>query len=205
MKKMIIFDCFGTLIEPPENMAYKKLLLNLNLDLSDMYLNLIKQNNFNWHDIAIKQGFNEKDANNMIAEFKSSIKRENEQVELYPNTLEILNLLKEDYALILISNLAEGYIPCVETKLSDFIPNRFYSCCLNMKKPNPNIFEHALNCYEKKHTKIQNDNIYVLDDNLNNIKTANILGMNGVLIHSNNSDNNIMKAKNITDFYHFLK
>lgn len=204
-KDLIIFDCFGTLLNIPQSTAYKKLIFDLNLDSKNFYLSLIMKNNFDWHSIALNQGLNEEQARSLLRTFNELLAKENSLVTPYEHTLNVLESLRKKYTLVLISNLAEGYIPCVERLLSKQLDKVFYSCDINMKKPDTDIFLHVINWHKNEIGEIEAKNIYLLDDKVANIITANSLGMNGVLIHTASDKKDIKKVNNIVDFYSILE
>jgi HAD superfamily hydrolase (TIGR01509 family) len=204
-KELIIFDCFGTLLNIPQATAYKKLISELNLNSKDFYLSLIMRNNFDWHSIALDQGLGEEQSRLILNQFNELLTNENSSVIPYKHTLSVLEALREKYTLVLLSNLAEGYIPCVENLLSKHLDKIFYSCDLNMKKPDINIFLHVLNWHKKEIGYIDTKNVYLLDDKIANIITANNLGMNGFLIHTGSEQENIKKVNTIVDFFNILE
>lgn len=204
-KDLIIFDCFGTLLNIPQSTAYKKLIFDLNLDSKKFYSSLIMKNSFDWYSIALNQGFSEEQASLALSQFNEILAIENSLVTPYEHTLNVLENLRKKYTLVLLSNLAEGYIPCVEKTLSKHLDKVFYSCDLNMKKPDVDIFLHVLNWHNSEVGNIEAKNIYLLDDKIQNIITANNLGINGFLIHSASDKKDIKKVNNIVDFYNILK
>ena len=81
------------------------------------------------------------------------------QTELFPNTFEILNYLKNKYNLHIITNGFEEVqnIKLKTSKLISFFDKIITSEKVNAKKPDPKIFKYALEQVNVKAEKYYND------------------------------------------------
>lgn len=99
-------------------------------------------------------------------------------VELPQHKLTMLNALKKDFKVLALSNTNSIHIRYVNDvllkggNLDDYFHYAHYSHDLGMRKPNRDIFEHILKLHQLTATEV-----FFMDDNVDNIATANALGI----------------------------
>lgn len=170
--ELIIFDCFGVIfgeIAPtfferyfsPEKAAEIKEKIFVPADLGEMSLDEI------FDAIAEETGF----------EKERVIKEWNELIVLDEKIVPVIEKLKEEYTIILLSNAPLGFVEKLmkDYKLEYLFDKIFISCNLKMSKPNPEIYLHCINSFDKKF-----DKIYMIDDNLKNLAPLPALGITPV-------------------------
>ncbi|MFC7391461.1 HAD family hydrolase [Scopulibacillus cellulosilyticus] len=101
---------------------------------------------------------------------------------LYPETLDVLKNLKEEYRLVLITNGApslQNHKLKTANELPPFFEKIIISGDFGKGKPDPALFEHAL-----AETGLKKDEAIMVGDNLNtDIKGANSAGMKSIWIN----------------------
>jgi putative hydrolase of the HAD superfamily len=99
-------------------------------------------------------------------------------VELPESKLRMLESLKENFTVLALSNTNAIHIHYVNTillsgrSLNSFFHHCYYSHEVGMRKPETRIYEHVLNDY-----KLNASQTIFLDDNIENIRAANTLGI----------------------------
>ena len=182
MKKAIIFDLYGTLIDikKKEN-PYGYLLSCLKDDsltnrkkvIEDVItsdLNAIK---------FISKVSTEGLLNNFSTrEFIAKLDAELENTECFPDTIDVLRRLSCKYKLYVLSNLATPYkYPYYNSEIDNYIENVFFSCEEKDKKPNPTFF-HSVVEYSGLH---KDDFLMIGDNPISDIKGAKNYGIDGIL------------------------
>lgn len=198
--KIIIFDCFGTLLQIPENNAYPNLIKKTKADKNLFVNDLMITMNFDWMEILK----NDENPNEIITEFNKDLEYENSIITPYPQTLNILNKLRKKFHIVLLSNLSEGYIPSIEKNLRSHMDFIYYSCEIGKKKPNIDCFIHVIEDLENKIGKINRESVFLVDDKVKNISAFNKTGGTGFLIHTKSDDASIKKANDIVDFFNLV-
>lgn len=111
------------------------------------------------------------------------------------NMVNLINNLWENYNIYIISNITRtGFIMCNKEleKSNCRIDRKFASCYIHSRKPDPEIYLHAL----RKTKSHANETIFI-DDKKNNIDAAIKLGMNGILFSNLNQLIQDLKKLNI--------
>ncbi|MFA6524892.1 MAG: HAD-IA family hydrolase [Patescibacteria group bacterium] len=101
-----------------------------------------------------------------------------------PETIELINALKPNYKLGLLSSTSEwdfefGFKPLIDVSIFDSITLTYQ---LGIKKPDPKLFHDALN----KLSVAPNETAYI-DDLPETIEVANNLGIHGILFTGNDT------------------
>jgi len=97
-------------------------------------------------------------------------------VGLFPGARDLLQQLREDYRLAILTNTNELHWPRFidEFQLPDYIEHIFASHQLAMAKPEPGIYQHVINTLNMEPSRI-----LFLDDNSGNVEAARLLGIEG--------------------------
>lgn len=196
---LIIFDCFGTLLNPPKNKAYKRFFDRINIPLPYVYDMVLTNKDIDWgrEIYKINPFLNVKD--DWIEDLQYDLKMENMDVSPYPNTFEILELLRKDFTIVLLSNLAQGYEEPINNLLTEHMDKTFYSFDIGVKKPDIESFQCVVDWYHENLT-LSNKNIFMVDDKLANVLQGQSLGFGSYLIHKNPIKNEISYIEDISEF-----
>lgn len=111
--------------------------------------------------------------------------------------LELLNKLKPNYRLFLLSNTNESHVLEFEKtlfashgykNLEPFFEKVYYSCRMNQRKPNADIFESVLN----ENNLIAEETLFI-DDSPQHVEGALTLGIKAMLLEKNNEVEDLLK------------
>ena len=111
--------------------------------------------------------------------------------------LELLSKLKPNYRLFLLSNTNESHVLEFEKtlvashgyqNLEPFFEKVYYSCRMNQRKPNADIFESVLN----ENNLIAEETLFI-DDSPQHVEGALTLGIKAMLLEKNNEVENLLK------------
>lgn len=103
--------------------------------------------------------------------------------------LDVLVKAKQQYNTYLLSNTNEAHIAVFEKNLyrehgvknfEDYFDKVYYSCRMNMRKPDQEIFEFVL----KENDLIPSETIFI-DDSIQHVKGAGACGINSYLLPKN--------------------
>lgn len=108
-------------------------------------------------------------------------------VSIPKGKLDLLLKLKEKYQVMILSNtnsihvdhIHDVMLPAVAqtSSFAPFVHEVYYSHHLNLRKPEPQIYEHVL----KTHGLVPEKTAF-LDDNIHNIEAAQALGIHSILV-----------------------
>lgn len=190
MSRTIIFDLGGVLLDLDFELAFKKMSQVLNVDLQydalpeklrkafiDFELGKIKQEVFLWnlqmmtdkppHGKPLMDAWNA-----MLIGFD-------------PARFEMLLRLKKDYKLILLSNTNQIHLDWIYRHLDkeygikdwdeEYFGKTYYSHEIGLRKPNADIYEFVIN-----DSRIDPNKAIFIDDSIENIVTANNVGLIGI-------------------------
>lgn len=184
-QKIVIFDLFGVVIDSHSktkynlNNARRDIANDCNFDINvfsmffeDEKFGITNEKDF---DNLIKKYINECKSNIDVSRFKEVYIKYYGKISCYEKVLEFIeNLQDKNYKTAILSKL------CVLDKLYlekninlGKFDNLFLSCDLGMEKPNVKVFE-----YVSKETGIEGKNILFIDDSVENIEVAKMLGWN---------------------------
>ena len=111
--------------------------------------------------------------------------------------LELLSKLKPNYRLFLLSNTNESHVLEFEKtlvashgyqNLEPFFEKVYYSCRMNQRKPNADIFESVLN----ENNLIAEETLFI-DDSPQHVEGALTLGVKAMLLEKNNEVEDLLK------------
>lgn len=111
--------------------------------------------------------------------------------------LELLSKLKPNYRLFLLSNTNESHVLEFEKtlfvshghqNLETFFEKVYYSCRMNQRKPNADIFESVLN----ENNLIAEETLFI-DDSPQHVEGALTLGIKAMLLEKNNEVEDLLK------------
>ena len=111
--------------------------------------------------------------------------------------LELLNKLKPNYRLFLLSNTNESHVVEFEKilfsshghkNLEPFFEKVYYSCRMNMRKPNTDIFDFVLN----ENNLIAEETLFI-DDSPQHVEGALKLGIKAMLLEKNKEVEDLLK------------
>jgi putative hydrolase of the HAD superfamily len=180
IKKAIIFDLFGTLlqIEKKRN-PYLMLLESFKNETKsrDKLAQDIIMNDLSLEEIIdiYDLTMTEKD----ILYFRDALKTEIDSTNPVEDCYRALNYAKQKgYKLYLLSNLALPYTELYyEYNIDYYINKEFFSCIEKDKKPNPSFFYKPIN-----HSKLNVDDFVMIGDSLKSDKVgAETIGMDFIL------------------------
>lgn len=170
--ELIIFDCFGVIfgeIAPviferyfsPDKARELKEKYFVPADLGEVTLDEI------FDGMADEIGISK----------ERLIKEWNELIILNKEIVPVIEKLKEEYTIILLSNAPLGFVEKLmsDYKLEYLFDKIFISCNLKMSKPNPAIYKYCVDSFENNF-----DMVYMIDDNLKNLEPLPSLGITPV-------------------------
>ena len=200
--KNIIFDLGGVIINldiPKTISEFNKLS---NQSFESIYNQLQQTPVF---DLFDKGQITEKD---FFVELKKALQNDVTDEELlfawnamlldFPkHRLELLSKLKPNYRLFLLSNTNESHVLEFEKtlfashgyqNLEPFFEKVYYSCRMNQRKPNADIFESVLN----ENNLIAEETLFI-DDSPQHVEGALTLGVKAMLLEKNNEVEDLLK------------
>ncbi len=200
--KNIIFDLGGVIINldiPKTISEFNKLS---NQSFESIYNQLQQTPVF---DLFDKGQITEKD---FFVELKKALQNDVTDEELlfawnamlldFPkHRLELLSKLKPNYRLFLLSNTNESHVLEFEKtlfashgyqNLEPFFEKVYYSCRMNQRKPNADIFESVLN----ENNLIAEETLFI-DDSPQHVEGALTLGIKAMLLEKNNEVEDLLK------------
>lgn len=106
----------------------------------------------------------------------------NEAIWINNELLEIIKQLKEKYKVIMIANDSDDdyFVKTSRLKLNKFFDKLYCSSQLKISKPNRKIFKYVL-----KDQNIRSHKMLFVDNQKNNIKAAELLGIRTILYENN--------------------
>jgi len=188
-KKLIIFDCYGTLLTHSDINPYPTFLNSVGLSLKDFYSKIMTSKNINWKDLIDKEKYSDLQFELSYSTFKQNIYTDVQLIKPYLDDLsEKLNSLRENYVVTILSNLSEEYQYPISKYLESSVDKVFLSFETGLIKPNPISFNNVKKWYEDNFGQIDNNNIIVVDDSSKNIEQVISMGMVGIHVNNGNID-----------------
>jgi len=187
-KKLIIFDCYGTLLTSTMSNPHTKFLTAVGLNPKDFRRKVMTEKNIDWRSIIPKHISDE-----VLAETLDSLQLELKLAlkNITPYLSDIgkkLDELREDYTVVLLSNLAPEYAQPIEKYLAKHVDHCFYSFEIGKSKPDQEAFEHVIHWYESNFEDINPMEILVVDDNSQNISKCKFMGCHTFLVNNSFSE-----------------
>lgn len=171
-KQLVIFDCFGVIFDDVAPMFLRKYLgyeeaekikdeIFLPADLGKISYDQLMDN----LALAVKG-----DREKVIEEWDSLF-------VLKASTVELIKKLKETSHIALLSNAPSGLVEKLfeQYDLMKLFDSTVISSVVKMAKPDPEIYKYCLSLFDEKHEKV-----YMIDDNINNLKPLPDLGITPV-------------------------
>ena len=196
MKKVILFDLGGVLINWNDDWLYDEISSQLkipfsqikskfNENLCSLFESKITEKEF-WNLVL---GNNNNIDNKIIS--KTFLKKSSINYDL----LSFAKSLKENgHTIGILSNLTAGTSNSFEKNhLSDF-DYHFYSNSIKMSKPNPEIYQYVCD-------QIPSKNIFLIDDKQENLDAAKLFGFKTILFSLSNFSKGLIHDK----IYDFIK
>ena len=210
MVKAVLFDLWGTLFYHEGKINIVRQFFNkINPELGWYEFIKVFENYFMMHKITDPEAEVRKFLNNLKVDDTDSLVSElvwilndaNKGIIPYPEVLEVLNKLKEDFKLGLITNT---YHPSYEALERDYNIGQYFNITLKSSeigiiKPDKRIFEMALN-----KLGVRKEEAVMVGDTLeDDVKAAENNGIKGVLIDRKNKhpdyENRIISLKELKE------
>ncbi|MBL7912272.1 MAG: HAD family phosphatase [Bacteroidia bacterium] len=115
--------------------------------------------------------------------------------------LDVLVSMKQNYNTFLLSNTNEPHIAAFEHELylkhgvknfNDYFDEVYYSCRMNMRKPNKDIFEFVLEA-----NGLKPEETVFIDDSIQHVKGAGECGISAFLLPKNAEIGDFLKELNL--------
>ena len=171
MYKAIIFDFFGVIYSDPANRWFQK----HDIERTGEYADIFKQVDHGF--ITLEKAFNElAKLSGQPADDIRSVFGQTDMID--HEVVEIINNLKQNYKIGLLSNASSGYLRKLlhENSLDILFDNLVISSEVGMIKPNPAIFEIAMD-----NLGVEPKESIFIDDWPNNVSAARELGLQGIV------------------------
>lgn len=187
-KKLIIFDCYGTLLTSTISNPHGKFISSLGLNPKDYRRKIMTEKNIDW------RGLISIDIEDAVVSEKFDVMQLELKLELnniMPYLKDIgakLDELRQDYTVVVLSNLSEEYAAPIEKYLTKHVDHCFYSFEIGKSKPDQESFEHVIKWYEDNFGAIKPVEILVVDDSSQNISKCKFMGCHTFLVNNKFSE-----------------
>lgn len=206
MKKAIVFDLYGTLIDIRTDENTKKLWALMTIyygyhgayyeDLKTAYGQRVKdylsKETAEYPDIEILDVFNQLFVDKGVFVDKATLLQtattfrllSTEYLKLYPHALELLETLKANGLKVILLSNAQSSFTLNELKLLGLISkfdSIYISSDYKLSKPDQNFYQIMLD----KEKLTADECVYVGNDHTTDIKGANAVGMDSIYLYSN--------------------
>ncbi len=199
-KKLIIFDCYGTLLTSPKTNPHAKFISNIGADPKTAREKLLTEKSVSWNEIIPSSfDFMELDKHLNILNLEIQLEMNN----IFPYLDDIssrLDNLREHYKVVILSNLSSEYSKPIEKYLINHVDHCFYSFEIGKIKPRMDSFEHVIDWYKNKYEDISPMEVILVDDHSQNVNKVNFMGGKGFLV--NNSS--IESTMSIKGFFNWI-
>lgn len=212
MKKAVIFDLYGTLIDlhtdEDNALFWQQMTLFYSYSgahyeaLQEAYLDEVEKEKskikFENPDIEILEVFSqlyknkglEVDAHLLESTATTFRLLSTDYIQLYPGVIELLQLLKaKNIKIILLSNAQQSFTlnELKLTGIKDYFDQIYISSDYKMCKPNPDFYNIML----KDEGLTADECVYIGNDHTTDIKGANAIGMDSIYLHTNCSQDTL--------------
>lgn len=187
MYKAVIFDFFGVIYSDPANRWFKK----HDIERSGDYADIFKQVDHGF--ITIEEAF--KSLSRLSGKPEREIKEVFGQTDMIDHeVVKIIKNLKQTYDLCLLSNASSGYLRRIlaDNKLDVLFDELIISSEVNMIKPDPQVFELALDRLGLK----ASETVFI-DDWKENTNSAESLGIKGIVFDNSSQLSRDLQALGI--------
>ena len=170
--ELIIFDCFGVIFGEIAPVIFERYF-------SPDKAKELKEKYFvpaDLGEVTLDEIFNGMCEEIGISKEKLT-KEWNELIVLNKSIIPVIEKLKEEHTIILLSNAPLGFVERLmkEYELDYLFDKIFISCNLKMSKPNPEIYKYCVNSFDNKF-----DKVYMIDDNIKNLEHLPSIGITPV-------------------------
>lgn len=178
MVTTFFFDLFGVLLGADKTVLINYIAnktgnsYNITINIFNLYFTEFEKNKITFAQFFQKIQYKLKNGENLnIEEFKSTWM--NQELKELP-AVDYLKILKEKYSINLISNISDSYLNHLSIKFDffDFFDHIITSEQAKSKKPSCKIFNYSI-----KISGANPSSSIFIDDQLNNVKSANKLGI----------------------------
>jgi FMN phosphatase YigB (HAD superfamily) len=188
-KKLIILDCYGTLLTNSNGKAYSIFLQENQLSMKDYYDLIMTTETIDWKKEVDFDKITESSYLKSTENFCANILEDISSIKPYlENMSEYLAKLREHHVVVVLSNLSKEYSSPINTFISNNVDKVFLSYEIGHKKPTPEAFYFVKDWYKENYGNIEDKNIIVADDSHNNIKYIRTTGMVGIHVSNGNID-----------------
>ena len=198
--KAIIFDLYNTLIQA-EEISWKPYFQIIRKgEAQELKKSLLTRDYFSLEDLFEKYSIKK---SKQIDELKNEIEKVLETARFFPETLKVLNRLREeDYLIGIISNLSSAYKkPFFTLGLNQLVDYYIFSCEAGIKKPDKKIFKLMISALN-----IRSENALMIGDSLtSDYQGARNAGLNALLLDRENKSDQKEKIANLQEVFSFLK
>ncbi|BDD08071.1 haloacid dehalogenase [Fulvitalea axinellae] len=141
--KTIVFDLYNTLIEIKKSNRFFLKLFEFSQDGfgmdTSLYLQLVMKN-----DVEELRNILPAEFSNLYDERLTELKEELDSITVYTEVIGVLQNLKQDFRIFMISNLASPYKePVFSKNLDQYFEKMIFSCDYGFLKPDKEIFKEV--------------------------------------------------------------
>ena len=171
-KKLVIFDCFGVIMDPIAPVFFKRHFdEETAIALKEKYcipsdLGEISRDEM-FEQMSQELGMKKED---MLREW-------DELIHVRPEVVEAIRNIREKADVALLSNAATGFVERVfeENGITTLFDKMFISSSVKMAKPDPRIYLHCIESFDKTY-----EEIYMVDDSWENLEHLSELDVTAV-------------------------
>ena len=199
--KTIVFDLYNTLVEIKESNhfflnVYKSSQNGFGITVS-RYLQIVMK-----HELTELKSILPSEFSLLYNEKLPNLEREIKSIILYKEVIHVLEFLKNDYRIFLISNLASPYIePVYNFKIDKYFEKMIFSCDCNLLKPEKNIFKKIEQITANKSNEI----LMIGDSFKSDILGAKNMGWSFLKVNRYNPISKDYEIKNLNELKKRLK
>lgn len=146
-KKLIAFDLFDTCFAlQQDNLSYKQLFTDLGvLDRKKELKNILLTSRRSIEDI-LSDFIPDAKIHYFLDKYNDNLYNEIQSAQLFPETVEVLSILKEKwYKIAAVSNIGQPYTQVLEKLLPHTFHYEILSCNVGVSKPDKKIFDYLKN------------------------------------------------------------
>ncbi|CAL2095707.1 HAD family hydrolase [Tenacibaculum sp. 190524A02b] len=199
--KTVVFDLYNTLVEIKKSNHFFVKLFKTSQDGFGMnlssYLQLIMKK-----DIEQLKNILPNEFSRLYDERLNDLMKELDSIVVYTEVIDVLQSLKDDFRIFMISNLASPYRkPVFSNNLDQYFEEMIFSCDVGFLKPNKEIFKEI----EKITGNKPNEILMIGDSFKSDIIGAKNMGWNYLKISRNNIVLKDYEIKSLTEIRKNIK
>ncbi|CAL2083228.1 conserved protein of unknown function [Tenacibaculum sp. 190524A02b] len=198
--KTVVFDLYNTLVEIKKTNRFFVKLFKTSQDGFGMnlssYLQLIMKK-----DIEQLKNILPNEFSRLYDERLNDLMEELDSIVVYTEVIDVLQSLKDDFRIFMISNLASPYRkPVFSNNLDQYFEEMIFSCDVGFLKPNKEIFKEI----EKITGNKPNEILMIGDSFKSDIIGAKNMGWNYLKINRNNIVLKDYEIKSLTEIRKYI-